>query len=220
VSGQPAGAGLRFPQARLLVFAKSPRPGRVKTRLVPALGRRGAAALYRRMVRTTLERFSTAALCPLELWCAPQPSHGFFHACRRDYGVSLHRQQGRDLGERMHRALAASLKDASFSLLIGGDCPSLTVEDLRQAMDALDQGVDVVLGPAEDGGYVLIGMRHAHWELFHGLPWGGDRVAAMTRSRMRSLGLRWRELPLRWDVDRPADLDRLLKFYSGGAPRR
>lgn len=95
------------------------------------------------------------------------------------------------------------------ALVIGTDCPALTAAELRVAARALLEGNDAVFVPAEDGGYVLVGLRHALASLFYGVPWGSDRVMDHTRERLRRAGLRWRELPPSWDVDRPEDFDRL-----------
>lgn len=196
------------PHARLLVFAKAPVPGRVKTRLIPALGPQGAARLYRELLRRTLDFATTEPPCPVELHCAPDPGHGFFHACRRDYGVRLRRQHGGDLGERMHRALAGALRNADSAVLIGGDCVSLDSAQLRWAVDELTRGRDAVLGPTEDGGYWLIGLRRPCATLFRGPVWGTATVLDATRRRLRRAGLDWRELPVGRDLDRPEDLRR------------
>ena len=95
------------------------------------------------------------------------------------------------------------------SLLIGTDCPALTATELRAAGLALAEGNDAVFIPAEDGGYVLIGLRRPIDSLFDGVPWGSDRVMDHTRESLRRVGLRWRELSPSWDVDRPEDADRL-----------
>jgi glycosyltransferase A (GT-A) superfamily protein (DUF2064 family) len=92
---------------------------------------------------------------------------------------------------------------------MGTDCPALTVGELRAAAGALREANDAVFVPAEDGGYVLVGLRHAVDSLFYGIPWGDDRVMDHTRERLRSAGLRWQELAPSWDVDRPEDLARL-----------
>lgn len=199
---------MEFPEARLLVFAKAPVPGRVKTRLAGRLGKRGAADLYRRLLGHTLALATGVRLCPVELHCAPDTRHGFFRACRRDYGVGLRIQARGDLGRRMERALARCLRRSPFAVLIGGDCVSLGVRDLASALAALAAGYDAVLGPAEDGGYVLIGLRRPCPALFQGIAWGGPQVLAATRRRLQRTGLRWLELPVGWDLDRPADLRR------------
>ena len=206
-----------FPEARLLVFAKAPVPGRTKTRLMSTLGARGAARLYAAMVRHTLSWAVRSRLCPVELWCAPACSHPFFMSCRRDFALRLQRQSGGDLGRRMHRALASALSRAPYAVLIGSDCPALTSDDVRKALAALQQGTDAVVGPAEDGGYLLIGLRRPQARLFAGIAWGGARVMGLTRRRLEQLGLSWRELAPRWDVDRPADLRRWKRGHSGNS---
>lgn len=202
---------MEFPEGRLLVFAKAPVPGRVKTRLAEKLGQRGAARLYQAMVSKTLTTARQADLCPIQLWCDPHTKYGFFAACRRDYGVELQVQHGGDLGQRMDRALRHALAECPYAVLIGGDCLSLQTDDLRSTFAALAAGQDAVLGPAEDGGYVLIGLRRPRPVLFKGIQWGSAGVLAATRRRLRRTGLSWIELPPRWDIDRPADLLRLRR---------
>lgn len=203
---------MRFPQARLLIFAKAPTPGQVKTRLVGKLGPVGAAKLYQGLLRRTLHMASHSSLCPVQLWCGPDTRHGFFQRCRRDYGIGLYRQQGADLGQRMHHALNTVLRRAPYAVLIGADCPSLGPAELQAAFLALAAGHDAVLGPAADGGYVLIGLRRPAGTLFRRIAWGSSAVLTTTRHRLRRAGLEWVELPPGWDVDRPADLRQLQRW--------
>ncbi len=200
---------MQFPKGRLLVFAKAPAPGRVKTRLIRKYGALGAAALYKMMLRRTLDLATAINLCPVQLWCAPDTRHGFFTACRRNYGVELRTQRGGDLGQRMEYALRKTLEESRYAVLIGGDCASLGSSELHFALAALAAGREAVLGPAEDGGYVLIGLRRSCPELFKGIQWGGPKVLAATRDRLRGAGLDWVELPLGWDVDYPVDVKRM-----------
>ena len=196
-----------------MVFAKAPTPGRVKTRLVPALGEAGAALLQRQLVERTLRTALAAELGPVELWCAPGTNDAFFADCAKQYGVSLRGQGKGDLGIRMARALAHVLAVGSPGLLIGSDCPALTAEYLREAAASLAGGNDAVFGPAEDGGYVLIGLaRDPSPQLFDGIVWGAATVMQETRARLARLNWRWRELATLWDVDRPQDLRRLQKL--------
>jgi len=197
------------PGSRLIIFAKAPEPGRVKTRLIPALGAGGAADLHRRLVRRAIRAATDAALGPVELWCAPDAQHPFFSECHRDFGVSLRSQGEGGLGERMQRAFRAALTHSPRAILIGSDIPALGAGHLRDADRALREGYDCVLGPAEDGGYVLIGLVRPEPELFQGIRWGGPDVLAETRRRISRLRRRCRELPVLWDVDRPEDLRRL-----------
>ena len=204
-----------FPTARLLIFAKAPVPGRVKTRLAGQLGSRGAAALYKKLLRRTLSIARAARLCSVELWCAPDGRHGFFIACRREYGVRLRRQCGGDLGRRMNQALNRTLAAHRFAVLIGGDCVSLGAAELRAALTRLATGRDAVLGPARDGGYLLVGLRQPRPALFRGIAWGTPAVLAATRRRLRRSGADWAELSPGWDVDTSADLRRLRRVQAG-----
>lgn len=203
-----------FPDGRLLVFAKAPLPGRVKTRLIPMFGARGAARLYAGMARHVLS-IAIQVGCPVELWCAPDSSHPFFAGCRRDFGVSLRTQRGGDLGERMHHALRTALRESRYAVIIGTDCPTLTVHELRDALNTLRQGTDAVLGPALDGGYVFIGLRQPLRALFADIPWSGPRVMEMTRRRLSRLERHWHETEPHRDIDNPGD----VRFLKRVAPR-
>lgn len=204
-----------FPEAALLVFAKAPIAGRAKTRLIDKLGAHGAARLHARLTRRVLAVATRARLAPLRLCYSPARTHGFFHASRRDFALSLRPQHGADLGQRMHHALAAALRHCECAILVGSDCPGLSAAVLRAAFEALRSDADVVLVPATDGGYVLIGMRRAAAGLFQGVDWGSARVLAQTRRRLKKLQLRCMELTPLNDIDRPADL-RHLPRGSGG----
>lgn len=189
------------------MFAKAPVPGEVKTRLAPALGNRGAAIVYRSMLWSLLRRLADERLCPLQLWCSPTPKHPFFAACRRAFGVSLHRQCGVDLGERMLYGFRAVLDgNTEGAVLIGADCPQLTAAHCAEALARLQRGDHAVLGPTIDGGYVLIGLRHAHATVFRRLRWGQSDVARRTCARFDRLHWRWFELERLTDIDRPQDL--------------
>jgi len=200
-----------FPNARLLIFAKAPVPGRVKTRLAGRLGTRGAARVYQQLLARTLKTAQAARLCPVELWCAPDARHGFFSHCRRAYGVRLRRQGAGDLGRRMKHALDQALREGRQAVLIGGDCASVGAAELRAAFERLASGYDAVLGPARDGGYVLVGLSRPCPPMFRAIPWSAPTVMATTRRRLRQAGIAWFELPVGWDVDTPADLKRLRR---------
>lgn len=193
---------------QVAVFAKAPVPGEVKTRLVPLLGPADAAELHATLVRRTIATARNAGVGPVSLWCMPDTGHPFFAACAAASGVSLHAQRGGHLGERMARAFEHLLAGGP-ALLVGADCPGLTPADLREAAAAL-AGHDAVLQPAEDGGYVLVGLSRPAPAIFEGIRWGESTVMAATRERLRGAGLRWKEMPERWDVDRPEDYRRAL----------
>jgi hypothetical protein len=169
-------------------------------RLVPMLGKKGAARLYERMFAKTLRTARSAGLGPVWLFSAGKLKN-----------LESHPQGRGDLGDRMHRAFGCMLRRHESAILIGSDCPALKASDLRAAARALRAGTAAVLSPTEDGGYALIGLRRNSRRLFEGIEWGGPEVLAQTRQRLARLGWRWRELRTVWDVDRPEDVMRLRR---------
>jgi len=213
--GWRAATGRAAISCRIMVFAKAPTPGRVKTRLVPALDEAAAAELHRQLAERTLRTALAAGLGEVELWCAPNAHDAFFADCAEQFGVSLRNQGEGDVGIRMARALEIALADGSPALLIGSDCPALTAEYLRDAAAACVGGNHAVFGPAEDGGYVLIGLaRSPPAQLFENMAWGTATVMQETRARLARLNWRWHELATLWDVDRPEDLLRLAQLRA------
>jgi len=190
------------------ILSRAPLPGQSKTRLIPALGSDGAAELQRRMLKATVRSALAANLGPVRLWCAPDPAHPDFAACLELGRISLHAQPSGDLGARMLAAIDHELP----TLVVGTDCPALTPSLLHEAAISLSE-VEAVVIPAEDGGYVLIGLRRPDARLFADITWGGPLVLAETRQRLRDCGYRWNELAPLPDVDRPADLDRLAATH-------
>lgn len=188
------------------VFAKAPVAGYAKTRLVPCLGAEGAAALQERLVAHALATAVAAGIGPVTLWCAPDAGRPFFQDIARRTGVALAAQPEGDLGARMLAAFEAAGRPL---VLIGTDCPVLTAADLRAAAAALGGRADVAMAPAEDGGYGLIAARRPFPFLFADMPWSTDQVAALTDARARNAGLKLTLLQTIWDVDTPADLERL-----------
>ena len=199
---------MQFPGYRILIFARAPVPGRCKSRLIPALGEAGAARVAESLLRHVMEEVRSARLAPAVLCCSPDAGHPAFS----EWGVPLWRQQGVTLGDRMRHAARRALLEAERVLLIGSDCPGISAGYLRAAFAALD-GADVALGPAEDGGYVLLGMRRFDGALFRDIDWGTGRVLAQTRQRIDDLGWSCGLLGPRRDVDRPEDLEWLRNDY-------
>jgi rSAM/selenodomain-associated transferase 1 len=187
----------------VIVFARAPLAGRVKTRLAPRLGAAGAARLHERLIRYAVRTARTARCGPVQMHVTRH--HGFFNGLK----IEIHLQRGRDLGERMHHALRTALRGHRSAILIGADCPALTAADLRRAARWLKGGADVVLAPAEDGGYALIGARRISPDVFTAVGWGGADVLAQTLANLARARLRHRLLRTVWDVDRPEDLERL-----------
>jgi len=157
----------------------------------------------------TLETAAKTGFDAVQLWCLPTTDHAFFHECTQHFDITLHTQLGTDLGERMAHAIAATLHHSRHVILIGTDCPSLTSETLNGAAKLLDQGVEAVIAPALDGGYVLLGVSQPCPELFASIDWGSDAVMQSTRERLRMLGWKWHELAAHRDIDRAEDLDSL-----------
>jgi rSAM/selenodomain-associated transferase 1 len=190
----------------IAILAKAPIPGLAKTRLIPALGAHGAAMLQEALTARTVETAIAAQTGPVTLWAAPDATHPSFRELVVKSQIAIKRQPDGDLGARM---LAACDVSAGPVLVIGTDCPSLSPATLLEAASALRRGCDVVVIPAEDGGYVLIGVRRQQPSLFEAMPWSTGVVMAETRKRIAAAKLHCRELPTLWDIDRPDDLERL-----------
>ena len=192
----------------LLIFLKEPRAGTVKTRLAQAVGPHAACEIYRACVELTLERLRR--FCDNTILCV-DPPHAL-DAVRVWVGAAwtLRPQRGQTLGDRLAEATAHAFAQGDRRLVvIGTDSPWLQPPKVEQAFAALERH-DVVIGPAEDGGYYLIGLSRAVPALFDGMAWGTDAVLAQTMARARALGLRSHPLPLGYDVDRLEDLERFM----------
>ena len=198
----------------ILVFARAPEAGQAKTRLIPKLGPEGAARLQSRLVCLTLDTATAFHNASVQLWCSPDRHQSFFSQCRATYEIALHTQSGVNLGERMLDAFNQALADYEWALLIGTDCPDLSIEDFEQAEQDLNNGVDVVLGPAAAGGYYLIGLKRPEPNLFQNIPWGGSEVLSCTYTRLKEAGLTFSQLPEHHDIDRPDDLIRFPGLFD------
>ncbi len=203
--------------ASVAILAKAPVAGLAKTRLTPALGAAGAARVQRRFTRDTVDTVHAAALGSVVLWCAPAATHRFFRALRHVHGTVCLTQPAGDLGLRMGQACDRHFADHPGMplLLVGTDCPVLAPGHLQQAAFALTRH-DVVLIPAEDGGYVLIGLRKPIPQVFEGIAWSTPQVLAQTRDQLRGAGASWHEMKPLWDVDEPADWRRLQQLEQTG----
>ena len=191
------------------IMAKAPRPGAVKTRLCPPLTPRAAAALARGFLRDRIAQVRGLRGVTPVIAYAPASERDLFE--RLAPHVTLMPQQDGDLGARMRSALATLLASGHrAALAIGTDTPTLPTRVLQQAVDLIASAeVDVVLGPAEDGGYTLIGVRADHPTLFDAVPWSTAEVLAITLRRARAAGLRAACVNRCFDVDTPDDLTRL-----------
>ncbi|HEX4872797.1 MAG TPA: TIGR04282 family arsenosugar biosynthesis glycosyltransferase [Nevskiaceae bacterium] len=186
------------------VFARAPRPGRCKTRLIPALGGRGAARLQTRLLQQLLAQLAAPGEWRLELHGAPDAGHAAFLAARHRHGLRLQRQARGDLGRRMGRAIGQALRrGAPAVILLGSDCPELAAPTVRAALAALAAEADTVLVPAVDGGYGLIGSRRPL--RLAGVDWSSGREYQQSRQRLRQQGLRLRAVGGCADIDTPSD---------------
>ena len=183
--------------------------GKVKTRLIQKLGRRGALDLYLQMFERLIAELS-ASRFNTELWISPDKDHAFFQS----YAFARFQQAGPHLGVRMSTALRDGLNRHESVILVGTDLPLIDRSYIEQAVGAL-QTHDVVLGPAEDGGYGLVGVKAETPDMFSDIDWGTERVLSQTCARLNRDGLDFGLLPLIWDVDRPDDLPRYQAWLEG-----
>lgn len=206
----------------LIIFTRYPEPGKTKTRLIPALGAEGAAELQRQMAEDTLARAKKLK--------ASRPLSVEVHFTNGDRNLMqdwlgsepIYRQQGEgDLGKRMASAFETAFADAMTGVaIVGVDCPDLSVQLMAKAFEVLEQ-YDLVLGPAQDGGYYLIGLKRLIPELFVGVSWGTSVVRQQTVEIAKGLGLAIAYLPILNDIDRPEDLEfiRGRRFEPADKPR-
>ena len=199
----------------LVVFAKAPVPGQVKTRLCPPLTPDEAATLHGSFVLDQLER-TKAAMAKFKLSldrfvaCSPSATHVFFKILSARHGVGLLDQTGEDLGARMYQVFTTLFsRGYQRIVLVGTDVPNLPLTHYRQAFELLQQQ-DVVFGPAQDGGYYLLGLRKPVPELFRDIPWSTDQVLAMTEQRAAEAGVSHARVPVWRDVDTLDDLKALI----------
>jgi hypothetical protein len=197
---------------RLLLFTKPAREGRVKTRLIGDLSAAQAAALHAAFLDDLLDRLRAGEFTTQLAWAldpgdaVPEgPLPGF-------------RQEGEDLGARLYNALAGAAADSETVAALGSDHPTLPLDLVHRAFELLEAGAEVVLGPAEDGGYYLIALQAGavRRRLFQDIAWSTDQVFPVTVERCRELGLRLELLPMASDVDTPGDLRRLAAAMVGG----
>lgn len=190
----------------LLVFARSPEAGNVKTRLIPDIGIDAATALYKELLSRTLNTSIQSVFSDRQLWVSGNTEHSFFKSFNKNKSFKIFQQTGTDLGEKMFNAFDSVLTGKNVAILIGSDCPSLCVNDLSVAVDMLEGDKDIVLGPAKDGGYYLIGLKQNNNKLFTGIEWGTDKVFSTTVSIAEDLNFNVGLLEMRDDVDRLFDL--------------
>jgi len=198
-------SGEQSPTDTLILFSRYTRPGHTKTRLIPLLGEKGAALLQKNMTeKNILELHALSPNIVKEIWF----TGGNEDEMRQWLGNSFryHLQPDGDLGHRMQAASNhAFMTNCRKLVLIGSDCPLLTTDDIITAFARLELN-DLVIGPAGDGGYYLIGMTHLVADLFSDIPWGSDQVLDRTLAKIGNMSLSCSLLPTLADVDRPEDL--------------
>jgi len=194
----------------VLVFAKAPKPGHAKTRLIPVLGAAGAARLQAAMTRHALDVACRAGVGDVQLWCTPSHRHPAFIELGTNCALSLHTQCSGTLGDRLRDGHDSAFERYRQVLIIGTDCPALT-EPLLQAVASDIARHDALLVPAEDGGYVLLALSRPCPEVFSGIDWGSGQVLEQTLERLRANRRRFCVYESLWDVDRPEDLERVRR---------
>ena len=198
----------------VLLFAKAPVEGEVNTRLIPDIGVKAATELQHELIHDRLSMLTGPRLFDVHLMCAPDENKEYFLRCGKRYPVTLCGQIGDDLGERMYAGISHALKNYKYCIVIGTDAPSLDIEVLKQVQERLHAGAEVVVVPAEDGGYVSIAMQQAYEFLFQDISWGTGDVMLQTRKKLNKENVSFAELPECWDIDRFEDYQRYLEHSS------
>ena len=196
----------------ILLFAKAPIAGSVNTRLIADIGVEKATSLQDDLIHQRLMMLMKANLCDVKLMCSPDIKDECFTQCYQQYRVDLKQQSGNDLGERMLNAVKSALQYYRFCIVIGTDAPALDEVRIHQAIEVLHADTKVVFVPAEDGGYVLLGLQQDHEFLFKDIDWGSDRVMQQSRQQLKLNDISYRELATCWDVDRLEDYQRYLNM--------
>lgn len=189
----------------LIVFAKAPVPGQVKTRLMPEYNGFQAAMIHQQLLEYCVINIRHIDGVDLQLHCSPNPQHKFFQYLKAQYRIQLISQSDGDLGQKMSHALFNALLEYKKVVLIGSDAPAIDIQYIENAFDALDDN-PTVIGPAEDGGYVLVGLSKPQPMMFEQINWGTEKVLQQTIDQLNPA------IPLLldtlWDVDQAIDVKR------------
>jgi len=199
---------MQFDHSVILLYAKAPVENKVNTRLIPDIGVQAATRLQHDLIHERLSLLTSAKLCDVRLMCAPDLHDDCFLQCEKQYPITLFGQSGDELGERMFNGIRDALKHYRYCIVIGTDAPSLDIKKINGVLEKLHTGSDVVIVPAEDGGYVLIAMRQAHEFLFQEISWGSAEVMQQTRNKLIEENVSFEELATCWDIDRLEDYQR------------
>ena len=191
----------------IIQFAKAPIAGEVKTRLSPVLNPLQRLSIHCEMMAWVCANLHDVG-CAVELWVAGNPNDAFIQGLQRRYRCTLQQQVGEDLGQRMANAILQGLRRYDRVLIVGSDCPFVDKDYLDSAFHQL-QYCDVVIGPADDGGYVLLGLKQFHRQLFTGIDWGSAEVLQQSKAAIARQQLSSHTLATLSDIDRPEDLPKL-----------
>lgn len=191
-------------QQLLIIFAKAPIKAQCKTRLIPLLGEAGATEFYKDLLQHCLHTASQLDRTDLALYATPDTQHPLLQQLATNYGTALLPQKGKDLGKRMHHAIKQGLQQYQRVVLIGSDCPGITADYLEQAFAALQHN-DLVIGPATDGGYVLIGGQRISAEIFANTRWSSEQVLEQCLHNIHNAGYSHLCLAPQQDIDTPED---------------
>jgi len=197
---------MKYPNSRILIFAKAPISGQVKTRLIPDLGKEGALDIYLKLFNKTINTVVSANLCPVEIWCWPNIDDPLFQTLKEEKGIKLYSQVDGDLGKKMFSASESALQRGENCLLIGTDCPSLNKHYLSDILSRLSKE-DAVIGCADDGGYVALGLSKTSSHLFDDIEWGVSTVAQVTEKRLQKLAWAYSKMSSLADIDTYKDLE-------------
>lgn len=191
----------------LQLFMKAPVPGRVKTRLCPPLSSMQAARVHETLCLRLCEKLSSVPGMTTEIWAGGDVSHPFFTELSQRFGLPVYEQINGDLGEKMHHAIQTGLMRAESVIVVGGDCLSVDATYVQEAGAALERYSDAVIGPALDGGYVLVGAKRCIKGMFDHVAWGTDQALSATLANFLRLNISITALSDRWDIDTVDDLE-------------
>lgn len=206
---------MKYPNAQILIFAKQPIPGEVKTRLIPAIGVTSATDLHCAMTRRVAAMLSASALAPFRFTVSGDVNDPLF--AEREGSLPPTTQIGEDLGERMLNAATHAFEakqkpieaTVEYVVIVGADCPSLAPNHVQETLESLASGIEVVFVPADDGGYVLVGMSRVFAAMFQDIVWGTSEVLQVSLNKLSKMGVSTRCLSPLWDVDTEEDLLKL-----------
>lgn len=200
---------------RLIIFTKAAQPGFSKTRLIPALGKRGAAKLAEKMLMHTLNESVKADVGPVEMCVTPPPTEPVWKDFAIINKLKLSAQGNGDLGERLSRVTKRIVENGESIIIIGTDCIELTAIHLKQALNSL-RYFDSILIPAIDGGYVLLGLNFFHPSIFESVKWSTNTTCNDTINQLRKLGRTVQSFPSLRDIDEPMDLQFIPSMWKKG----